>query len=242
MDRASSTRIAGVLAGAGAAVALAACSGQEPRTDNDNVVRGKQLFVSKCGSCHVLGRAATKGNVGPNLDAAFRQSLGEGFGRSSVRGVVEYQIQHPQGGQMPANLVEGDDRNAVASYVATSVSKGGEDEGLLATAVKKAGSGKPAVEKAGKLQIDADPTGQLAFVANKASATKGAVTLVMKNPATVQHNIAIKQGSTVVGKGPIVGKGGTSTFKATLKPGSYEFFCEVQGHEAGGMKGALTVR
>lgn len=242
METVSVARFAGVVAGAGAVVVLAACSGQQPRTDSDNVVRGKQLFVSKCGSCHVLGRAGTKGNVGPNLDAAFRQSLGEGFGRSSVRGVVEYQIQHPQGGQMPANLVEGDDRDAVSAYVAIAASKGGEDSGLLASAVKQAGAGKPATEKAGKLDIDADPSGQLAFVTNKATATAGAATFTMNNGAAIQHNIALKQGAKVVGQGKIVGKGGVSTFKATLKAGRYEFFCEVQGHEEGGMKGTLTVR
>jgi uncharacterized cupredoxin-like copper-binding protein len=28
----------------------------------------------------------------------------------------------------------------------------------------------------------------------------------------------------------------------TLKPGSYEFYCQVPGHEAAGMKGTLTVK
>jgi uncharacterized cupredoxin-like copper-binding protein len=40
----------------------------------------------------------------------------------------------------------------------------------------------------------------------------------------------------------VVGSGGTSSFTATLKPGSYEFYCAVPGHEAGGMKGTLTVK
>jgi len=29
---------------------------------------GKSIFVSSCGSCHVLGAAGTSGSVGPNLD------------------------------------------------------------------------------------------------------------------------------------------------------------------------------
>src|SRR5689334_7642150 len=77
-----------------AAVALSACS-TEAGGGNPNAVKGKQLFVSKCGACHVLGRAQTKGSVGPNLDQAFQQSLKDGFGRSAVRGAVHGWILHP---------------------------------------------------------------------------------------------------------------------------------------------------
>ena len=45
-----------------------------------------------------------------------------------------------------------------------------QDTGLLADAVEAPGSGKPAEEKAGKLELDADPTGQLAYMTNKAIA------------------------------------------------------------------------
>ena len=42
--------------------------------------------------------------------------------------------------------------------------------------------------------------------------------------------------------GKVVLKGGASTVTATLRPGRYVFYCSVAGHEAGGMKGVLTVR
>ena len=35
--------------------------------------------------------------------------------------------------------------------------------------------------------------------------------------------------------------GGTSKVTADLKPGKYEFYCSVPGHEQAGMKGTLTV-
>ena len=42
--------------------------------------------------------------------------------------------------------------------------------------------------------------------------------------------------------GAIVTNGGTSTVTATLKAGTYEFYCSVDGHEAAGMKGTLTIK
>lgn len=219
-------------------MALTGCSDNVATSSND-LVNGKRQFVAKCGSCHQLDRAGTKGSVGPNLDAAFRRPLADGFGRTTVRGVVAEMIQYPPiGEEMPANLVHGDDVTDVAAYVATVVSKGGKDTGLLASAIKPAGSGKPAVAKDGALAIDADPTGQLAFLATKASAAPGQVKITMKNASDVPHNIALDGG----GKGAVVGKGGTSQISADLKPGSYTYFCSVQGHREGGMVGKLTVK
>ena len=247
----------GSVAGAVALLlAVGGCGGIK-RADNPNLVAGKQAFVAKCGSCHTLARASTKGIIGPNLDDAFRDALASGFGRSTVRGVVHGQIMIPNPtGAMPANLVN--DRtcgkniseaacvNDIASYVAASVDRPGQDTGLLATAVQAAGAGKPAVEAAGKLQIDADPTGQLSYVTKKASAKPGSVTVVMKNASSVQHNIAIQQGTgasgPVLGAGPIVSNGATSTVKVNLKAGTYTYFCQVPGHRAAGMLGTLTVK
>src|SRR5947209_7188291 len=133
-----------------AAVAVAAGCGQSVQNGNVNLIAGKQVFVSKCGSCHTLAHAQTKGTVGPNLDDAFRGALRDGFKRSTVRGVVQHQILYPaSNGPMPAKLVTGKTAENVAAYVATVAAAPGSDNGLLASAVKKAGAGKPAVEKAG---------------------------------------------------------------------------------------------
>jgi plastocyanin len=240
-------RIALVFATGTAAVAAAGC-GQQLVSDNDNLVAGKQMFVSKCGSCHTLARANTKGTVGPNLDAAFRRALADGQGRTTVRGIVHEQIlfpanlkNHSTGTQMPPKLVTGQDADDVAAYVASSAAKPGQDAGVVGDAVKAAGGGKPAVEKNGTLQIDADPTGQLAYVTNKATATPGAVTLQSTNKSSTPHDIAI-QGNGVNDKGPIVSGGKTSTVKVTLKPGAYTFYCSVPGHRQAGMQGKITVK
>jgi plastocyanin len=221
------------------ALALSGCS---VKHDQDNLATGKQLFVAKCGSCHTLARAQTKGIIGPNLDVAFRQDLADGFKRNTIVGIVDAQIGSPnRAGAMPANLVSGQQASDVAAYVAFAAGRSGQDSGLLATAVKAAGGGKPAVETAGTLQIDADPTGQLAYVTNKATAKPGPVTIKMKNASTTQHNIAI-EGNGVTDNGPIVSGGATSQFKVTLKPGTYTFFCQVAGHRAAGMVGTIVVK
>jgi plastocyanin len=229
--------LAGLLVAGGAAL-LSACSVQ-PGGGNADVVAGKQMFVSKCGSCHVLGRAETKGTTGPNLDEAFRQAIADGMKRSGIRGAVHGWILHPNSeGAMPAKLVKGQDAYDVADYVAQSVAKPGKDTGLLATAVKKAGTGKPAVQQDGTLEIDADPTGQLSYVTNQATGKAGEITVKMANKSSTPHDIVIDG----KGRGQIVQNGGVSQFSANFAAGSYTYYCSVDGHRAAGMQGKLTVK
>src|SRR5512133_4102528 len=93
----------GALAAAGIAVAALAGCGVGSSQADTSLANGKKLFVSRCGSCHTLTRAGTKGVVGPNLDQAFQQALKDGIGRSTIRGLVREQIDHPiPGSGMPA--------------------------------------------------------------------------------------------------------------------------------------------
>ncbi|MFL5827082.1 MAG: plastocyanin/azurin family copper-binding protein [Thermoleophilaceae bacterium] len=211
------------------------------RDSNPDLVNGKTLFVGKgtCGSCHSLAHANTKGTQGPNLDDAFATDRRDGIGQDTIEGVVEGQIAHPRRNSiMPAGLVKGDNARDVAAYVASVAGVAGKDTGALAKVGQQQGAGKTAVEKNGKLTIPADPTGALAFQFSKATAKPGKVTFEMPNKAPVSHDISLKGD----GKGPVVSNGGTSTFTATLKPGTYEFYCSVPGHEQAGMKGTLTVK
>ncbi len=60
-----------------------------------NAGSGKELFVQKCGSCHTLADAGTKGQIGPNLDDAFLQSRADGLGEATIQSVVRGQIEYP---------------------------------------------------------------------------------------------------------------------------------------------------
>jgi mono/diheme cytochrome c family protein len=224
-------------AAAGLLLLAAGCGREEP----PDLVNGKKLYTSRqCASCHALARANAKGTQGPSLDAAFGPARRAGIGQKTIQGIVHRQIEIVRRGSiMPANLVKGDDARDVAAYVAEVAGVPGKDTGPLALVGPKAG-GKPAVAKAGKLQIDMDPTGALAFVTTRATADPGPLTLISKNPSSVQHNIALK-GLGIDEKGAVVGEGGNSEVEAPVKRGNYTFYCSVPGHEAGGMKGTLRV-
>ncbi len=249
--RARARRLAASVGAVGAlgALAIGASGCAVKGAENANLILGKQEFVAKCGSCHTLARAGTKGIVGPNLDEVFRSSVAEGLQRNAVRTVVEGQVQNADPiGIMPKGLASGATLADIAAYVEQSVDKSGQDTGLLASAVEAPGSGKPAVEKAGKLEIDANPAGQLAYSSSKAEAKAGPVTIDMANMSGVSHNIAIEAGENgasakgaTIGASSFISKGSTS-ITVNLKPGKYTFFCQAPGHRAAGMYGTLTVK
>jgi len=121
-----------------ATLVLGACGGGVG--EDADLVAGKEAFIDKCGSCHVLARAGTQGKAGPSLDAAFDRPLIDGFNRRGVQGVVLEQILNParlppdHPAYMPPDLVTGQMAENVAAYVAYATSRPGEDEGLLAEA------------------------------------------------------------------------------------------------------------
>jgi plastocyanin len=224
-----------------AAVLLVALTGCRVKDTAGNATNGKKLFVAKCGSCHVLNRAGTKGTTGPNLDAAFAQSRKDGIPSDTIRGLVNAQIVHPNRlGVMPAGLVTGDDAYDVATYVGQAAAVPGKDTGALAS-IGGAVTKKAATEQNGKLAIPTDPSGQLAYLVSSATAKPGQITIDSVNKASVPHDIAI-EGNGVNAQGKVVQGGATSTVSAKLKPGSYTFFCTVPGHRQAGMVGKITVK
>jgi len=90
------------------------------------------------------------------------------------------------------------------------------------------------------VKLSADPSGALKFNTTTLSAKAGTVTIAMRNPAPLEHGIAV-EGNGVNKNGKIVGQGSTSVLALQLKAGKYTFFCPVPGHRQAGMQGTLTV-
>ena len=162
-----------------AALALGAAGCSVKGADNANLIAGKQAFVAKCGSCHTLARAEHQGHrrARTSTKPSARASP-KGSSAAPIRGVVEGQIEDPEPRRRDAEGPRQRRRRCKTSPPTSprSVDRPGKDTGLLATAVEAPGAGKPAVEKGGKLRSPPSPTGQLAYVTNKATATAGPVT------------------------------------------------------------------
>ena len=236
--RQAALRRGAALASAGLAVlAVAGCDLKDREPD---LVNGKQLYAEKCGTCHVLRRADTRGVTGPNLDAAFARSRRDGLGEDTVRELVQQQILYPRNdSSMPAKLVTGRDADDVAAYVAEVAGQPGEDRGALADAGQQKAEGT-ATAKGGTLDIPTSESG-LTYEFADARAEAGRLEVTSKNPQSVDHNIAV-DGQGIDVKGNVVQNGGVSRLTVTLKPGKYAFYCSVPGHREGGMEGELTVR
>lgn len=71
---------------------------------------GRQLFTRNCAVCHTLGAVDAVGKVGPNLDILRPPAA-----------LVSDAVLHGRArgqGQMPANLLQGNDLRDVAAFVA----------------------------------------------------------------------------------------------------------------------------
>lgn len=87
--------------------------------------RGRQLFNANCGTCHVLKAASSTGTQGPDIDQSFAAAREIGMDDDTIKGIVRAQVIRPQlvngnypGVTMPANILEGNDLEDVAAYVA----------------------------------------------------------------------------------------------------------------------------
>jgi mono/diheme cytochrome c family protein len=125
-SRRSTRAVALVALALAGAAGLAACGDTVGYSEGSgDRIRGQELFVKGCGSCHTLADAGTAGNIGPNLDYAFAQSRIDGLGESSILQVVRGQIAYPVtetstgAPGMPADIFTGQDAEDVASYVAS---------------------------------------------------------------------------------------------------------------------------
>ena len=80
---------------------------EEPTSKEEE---GKELFIQTCKSCHTLEAVQAHGVTGPNLD-----ELG-GLDKQRVLNAIKN--GGTGSGRMPPGLLEGEDADAVATYVA----------------------------------------------------------------------------------------------------------------------------
>jgi plastocyanin len=168
---------------------------------------------------HVVGALFAIWAVGVAIFGITR----EGFprGRSQARAV----------GVVSVLLAVG----AIGSAIATGASEEDKEEHPGERGSEATGGGG-----AGEaLALTADKS-ELKFDKTSLSAKAGKVTVSMKNPAAIPHDVSI-EGKGVDQKGKVVKTGGTSTVTADLKPGTYTFYCSVDAHRQAGMQGKLTV-
>ena len=86
------------------------------------------------------------------------------------------------------------------------------------------------------------PTASLAFTETKIDAKAGAATLELVNDSPTTHDLVVEDGDgNDIGKTDAI-SGGTTSFDADLKPGTYTYYCSLPGHREAGMEGTLTVK
>jgi plastocyanin len=130
---------------------------------------------------------------------------------------------------------EGDEEPG--SHAAAEAEESGEAE-----AEEQASEGAEGAEgPGGTLQLAADPAA-IAYDKAELSSAPGKVTIDFKNPAPLEHDVAIEaEGGEELVASEAITEGETSV-STELAPGTYTFFCTVPGHREAGMEGPLTVR
>ena len=101
---------------------------------------------------------------------------------------------------------------------------------------------QPAVKgPGGTVKLAADPT-QIAYDTKSLSSKPGKVTIDFSNPAPIQHDVAIAQGSRELAKSKLISNNASTSVSVDLAPGKYVFYCTVPGHRQAGMQGTLNVK
>lgn len=101
----------------------------------------------------------------------------------------------------------------------------------------------PAGTASSRLALTADEAGGLSFSRRALTARAGDVTIDLDNPTgnSLPHAVEIT-GNGVERASTTIDPGATTAVTASLRPGTYTFYCPVDSHRQAGMVGTLTVR
>lgn len=102
-----------IIAARGEAIGAGRLAGTPPA--NPSIERGKTLFRQTCASCHSLAAVNARGNTGPSLD-----DIGE---LTPDRVLAAIENGGTDQGLMPKELLEGENAQAVADYLASAAGK-----------------------------------------------------------------------------------------------------------------------
>ena len=125
---------------------------------------------------------------------------------------------------------------ALALLLAACGGGNGESATTSSTATTSSGGGGGST-----VNISADPSGALKFEETSVEATAGKVTIDFTNDSSLSHDVKI-EGNGISGEGTDKVTGGSTSATLDLKPGTYAFYCSVDGHRAAGMEGTLVVK
>jgi plastocyanin len=122
---------------------------------------------------------------------------------------------------------------------------GGDDETTAATTETEATTTSAAGGGGGgggTIKFAADPSGALAYTQTEVSGPAGSDTIDFTNDSSTPHDVTIEDssGSQIAQTDTI--SGDTTDTTADLQPGTYTFFCSVDGHRDAGMEGTLTIK
>jgi plastocyanin len=98
------------------------------------------------------------------------------------------------------------------------------------------GGGKTVEANDGKVTIEAH---DIHFDIGKINATSGPLEVTLLEEGNQQHTFVIRN---VDGKLAVTPSEKSASGVFDLKPGEYEFYCDIPGHEGQGMKGTLVVK
>ena len=111
---------------------------------------------------------------------------------------------------------------------------------LAAGVLLGACGGSGAAQPAGSIKVTMT---EFKFDPSTISASAGKVVFFLVNGGTTSHDMIIRDSSGArIGGSELVSAGDTFVFTVNnISAGTYTYFCDQPGHEASGMKGALTV-
>jgi plastocyanin len=129
----------------------------------------------------------------------------------------------------------GSDSSSEAETGAAGVAQEAEEKAEEVEKEAEGGSGAT-------VEVEADPSGNLAFTSEKITAKAGKDTVNFTNSSPVPHDVVIEDENGKELGGTEVIQEGSNSAEVELKPGTYTFFCSVPGHRQAGMEGTLTVK